>query len=73
MKIQLILFISFLFLHVSAQKGIIVSGRLLDEQGMALNGATVSLLTKDSLLLKGVITDGKGNFKIAGIQKGSLC
>lgn len=71
MKIQLILFISFLFLHVSAQKGITVSGRLLDEQGTALSGATVSLYTKDSLLLKGVITDGKGNFKIAGIKKDS--
>ncbi len=49
-----------------------VSGFIVDQQQKSLDYATVSLLkAKDSSLVKGTLTDGKGHYQISGISAGS--
>jgi len=48
-----------------------ISGSVVDQQQKPMDYATVSLLkAKDSALVKGALTDGKGQYKIAGVTTG---
>lgn len=71
MKIRLFCFFCFLCLHLAAQKKMTISGRIVDEQLESLPGVNVALYSADSLLLKGEITDEKGEFKLSSVQEGS--
>ena len=49
-----------------------VNGRVKDEEGKPVKGATVSLLrSKDSALVKLAATQADGTFSFAGIKEGS--
>ncbi len=48
-----------------------ISGSVVDQQQKPLDYTTVSLLkAKDSALVKGALTDGKGQYKITGVLTG---
>ncbi|GHU70151.1 hypothetical protein FACS189413_10110 [Bacteroidia bacterium] len=50
-----------------------INGKILDEQSNAVIAATVSLISKDSVLISGTITDNLGNFELTTATKTERC
>jgi outer membrane cobalamin receptor len=66
--------LSFLLLNVSvrAQSSSRITGKLNDEAGRAVSGASVSLLrAKDSVLVKIALTDKEGRYEFLNMKEGS--
>src|SRR5437868_14894450 len=69
MRLLLLLLVSATTIFSQAQQ---ITGRAKDENGMPLNGATVSLLrTKDSAVVKLAITKSDGAYNFSDIKEGS--
>src|SRR5690606_9557789 len=66
--IRLIIIFIFSFQFVSAQQNLQLSGRVVDENGNVLVGATVSIKGQS----KQVSTDGSGNYVLQGLPAGSM-
>jgi hypothetical protein len=69
--IILLLFANACF-NITAQN-IKISGKILNEQSNVVIAATVSLISKDSVLISGTITDNLGNFELTTAKKPELC
>ena len=61
----------FAFMNVATAMAATVRGCILDNQGEALMQASVRILQqKDSVLVKGAVTDAKGRFTVSGVKPG---
>lgn len=62
-----------LFITITSAWAYDITGRVLDETGDPLTGATVRLLKarKDSAFVKGGVTDVNGKFRLSGINDGA--
>src|SRR4051812_44527505 len=67
-----VLFLTMISLATIAQTSSRISGIVQDDQGKALQSATVSLLkAKDSSLVKAAVTDKSGQYEFINIKDGN--
>ncbi len=65
------LFIIFSSSHLQAQS-IFIAGKIIDKLATPLTGATVKVLNKDSVFIKGSATDERGFFRIVDLKSGTI-
>jgi hypothetical protein len=70
MQLKFILILLFAASGLAAQT-LSVTGRVVDEKGEGLVGATVALLRPDSSLVKGAGSDADGNFTLTDLSSGN--
>ncbi|MDR3119597.1 MAG: TonB-dependent receptor family protein [Mediterranea sp.] len=58
---------------VSNAQNISITGKVLDEKSDAVVAATISLLSKDSVLITGGITNSSGDFELKTLKKPAPC
>jgi hypothetical protein len=58
---------------LSVAQNVKVSGKVFDEKSDAVIAATVSLISKDSALISGTITDHHGNFELTTPRNTAFC
>ncbi|MDR0612829.1 MAG: carboxypeptidase-like regulatory domain-containing protein [Dysgonamonadaceae bacterium] len=58
---------------ISNAQNIKITGKVLDENSDIVIAATVSLISKDSVLIRGAITNSSGDFELTTSKKQALC
>ena len=69
-NVRYIFIIVFLYSNylVTIAQNLNVSGRIIDNEGKALSGASISIFDKDSILIKSMVTDSIGFFQIEKLE-----
>lgn len=67
---RLVLLALLFAIPAAAQTGGVISGTVRDSQGGALPGATVTLRNVDTGVMRTVVSEGDGTYRLAGVQPG---